>query len=178
MHDVLGKKLEKSRISAVLPLINGRLLDIGCGMNNLVKSYGSGIGVDVYNWGDVDIVVEDTANLPFRDHEFDTITIIAALNHIPNRGEVLKECDRVLSDQGKLIITMIPPFISGIWHMLRKPWDVDQRQRGMVQGEVFGFRKNQLVELCDRLGFRLVLRQRFMLGINSISMFEKKHMEG
>ena len=72
--------------------IEGYLLDIGCGTNELVKKYqGKGIGVDVYQWGEVDVVVENTANLSFDEQTFDTVTIIAALNHIPNREEVLME---------------------------------------------------------------------------------------
>jgi len=40
----------------MLPHIRGRLLDIGCGTNKLVKSYmGEGIGVDVYQWGAMSI---------------------------------------------------------------------------------------------------------------------------
>jgi hypothetical protein len=50
MKDFLGKKLEQKRIQTTLPHINGDLLDLGCGMNNLVKSYGNGVGVDVYPW--------------------------------------------------------------------------------------------------------------------------------
>ncbi len=29
---------------------NGKVLDIGCGANNFVRSYGNGVGVDVYPW--------------------------------------------------------------------------------------------------------------------------------
>lgn len=66
----------------MLPNVKGRLLDIGCGNNMLVKAWGNEIGVDVFNWPGVDMVVEDCAKLPFTDGEFDTVTIIAALNHI------------------------------------------------------------------------------------------------
>ena len=50
--------------------------------------YGKGIGVDVYEWGNVDLVVNDTSKIPLEEKSVDTITIIAALNHIPNRGKV------------------------------------------------------------------------------------------
>jgi hypothetical protein len=61
MKDTLGSYLLNWRIKAVLPHIHGRLLDIGCGTNDLVKSYkGEGVGIDVYQWGDVDLVVDDS----------------------------------------------------------------------------------------------------------------------
>ena len=87
MKDSLGSCLLQWRIQAVRSHVSGRLLDIGCGTNSLVRCYqGEGVGVDVHQWGDVDLLVEDSAELPFGDAQFDTVTIIAALNHIPNRG--------------------------------------------------------------------------------------------
>jgi ubiquinone/menaquinone biosynthesis C-methylase UbiE len=173
VNDKIGKILEKKRIEAVWPYISGRLLDIGCGMNHLVRKYKNGIGIDVYDWGDVDTVVENSAQLPFKDSEFDTVTIIAALNHIPNRKDVLWECSRVLNDNGRLIITMIPPLISAIWHKIRKPWDIDQKERGMEEDEVFGFTSKELLRIVNGNGFETVLQKRFMAGINSVYVFKK-----
>lgn len=174
MNDILGKKLEKVRINKVLPHINGELLDIGCGMNQLKSAYGKGTGVDVYDWGNVDIVVEDTSKLPFDDNSFDTITILAALNHIPNRADVIGECFRLLKPNGSVVITMIPPIISTVWHFLRKPWDVDQTERGMKEGEVYGLNKSEIVKLFTGQGFKLDLDQGFMLKINRLYVFKKE----
>lgn len=168
MKDLVGKRLLERRISVVLPLISGKLLDIGCGYNLLVRRYGNGIGVDVFDWGDVDFVVEDTSKLPFGSSEFDTITIIAALNHIPNREEVLKECNRLLRSGGKLIITMLTPGISRIWHRLRKRWDEDQYLRGMKENEVYGLTRSEMKKLLNDAGFELVKIKRFMLFLNSL----------
>lgn len=173
MNDFLGKHLENTRIKKVLPHVNGKLLDIGCGNNMLTKAYGNGIGVDVYDWGNVDLIVEDTASLDFNDKTFNTITIIAALNHIPNRQEVLKECYRLLDENGLLIITMIPPLISTIWHFLRKPWDIDQSERGMKDGEVYGMSKKDIITLMSHNNFKLVKCQSFMLKINTLFIFQK-----
>ncbi len=170
--DSIGRLLEKNRIKNVLPFIKGRLLDIGCGMNNLVRIYGNGVGVDVFDWGRADLVVSDTSKLPFKDNEFDTITLLAAINHIPNRIEVLKECRRVLKNDGLLVITTIPPFVSRFWHFLRSPWDLDQKERGMAEGEVYGFNKKDLINLVQNEGFRLVGYKRFTI-VNSISIFKK-----
>ena len=137
MRDSIARTLMNWRIRVVLPQVKGELLDIGCGLNELTRRYGSGIGCDVYDWGDVDLIVEDTSNLPMDEASFDTVTIIATLNHIPNRDEVLVETHRVLRAGGRIIITMVPPAISAVWHKLRAPWDDDQHERGMVEGEVF-----------------------------------------
>jgi len=141
----LTKKLRSWRISAILPYVNGRLLDIGCGTNELVRSYqGIGTGVDVHDWGDVDVLVEDSSSLPFPDGSFETITIIAALNHIPNRTELLHEACRLLSNKGTIILTMIPPNISYVWHKLRRSWDPDQKERTHHQHEICGITQPEL----------------------------------
>jgi ubiquinone/menaquinone biosynthesis C-methylase UbiE len=159
------------RIGMVLPIITGKLLDIGCGTNELVRQYrGDGLGVDVYQWGDVDLVVGDSAKLPFQNKAFDTITIVAALNHIPNRRAVLKEAHRVISDEGKIIITMIPPFVSRIWHFLRKPWDADQSERGMKMGEVYGLNTATVRALLNETGFSVMKEKRFMMGFNCLTI--------
>ena len=76
MKDRLGQWLLRQRIRAVMPSIRGRLLDLGCGTNQLVGAYpGDGVGVDVHQWGGVDCVVDDSSDLPFDDGSFDTVTI-------------------------------------------------------------------------------------------------------
>ncbi len=175
MKDTVGKFLLNWRIRTVLPRIRGSLLDIGCGTNKLVGSYkGKGVGVDVYQWDDVDLIVEDSASLPFASATFDTITILAALNHIPNRTEVLDEVHRLLRQGGRVIITMIPPGISGVWHFLRKPWSADQKERGMKHGEVFGLKAKEVRRLLSNAGFDIISEKRFMLGVNCITIGTKR----
>jgi ubiquinone/menaquinone biosynthesis C-methylase UbiE len=174
MEDTLGKVLAKWRVDVVSPEISGRLLDIGCGNNFLARSTGNGIGVDVHNWSGVDLVVEDCARLPFRDGEFGTVTIIAALNHIPNRELVLKEAHRVLEDNGLIVVTMLSPFISMIWHKLRSPWDSDQKHRGMMPGEVYGLNHNTVFRLLNNAGFVFQRKKHFMLWLNSVYVFRKR----
>lgn len=173
MKDYLGEMLSKIRADAVFPYLKGKLLDIGCGNNYLVKQYGNGIGVDVYDWGNVDVLITDPSKLEFNDQEFDTITFLASFNHIPNRKDVLKECHRLLSREGRLIITMIPPLIGLVWHKARRPWDLDQKLRGMKQGEAYGLSNRYIRELVASGGFTLVIHKRFMLGINSMLIFKK-----
>lgn len=170
MKDLIGRVLLEWRIRTVLPHVRGNLLDIGCGTNELVKRYrGKGIGVDVFAWEGADLVVEDTARLPFPAEEFDTVTIIAALNHIPNRQEVLCEALRVLKPAGSIVLTMIPPFISTLWHKLRASSDVDQTERGMVEGEVYGLTRQEVRRLLNTAGFVDVRQRGFMLGINTLT---------
>ena len=171
MHDALGETLALRRLKAVLPYVNGRLLDVGCGSNMLVRHYENGVGIDVHPWPGADLIVPVTATLQWESGTFDTITIVAALNHIPNRAAVLDECRRLLRPGGRVVITMLTPRTSRVWHWLRAPWDADQRDRGMRPGEVYGFTRQQLLELFKRAGFSLLSSQRFMLGLNGVYVF-------
>jgi len=165
------------RLSLTLQNTTGLLLDIGCGENELVKEYklkgGDGIGVDVYDWGTVDLVVKDTSSLPFKNDKFDTITFIACLNHIPNRIEVLKEAKRILKKDGKIIVTNLTPAISYIWHKYAY-WDDDQHERGMVEGEVWGFKSKKIEKIFLDAGFEIVLKKKFSFFLNNYYIIKKK----
>ena len=179
MKDRLGRYLLARRIDVVLPKVRGSLLDVGCGSNQLVRRYRQergervAVGVDVHPWPGVDRVVEDSADLPFPDGSYDTVTIVAALNHIADRERTLAEVFRVLREDGRLLVTMIPPGISRLWHFLRSPWDADQAERGMVEGELFGMTRAQVDRLLLDAGFRLREHERFMLGVNCLTVAEK-----
>lgn len=160
------------RLWAVSPYLKGRLLDIGCGDNELVRLYGHGVGVDVYDWGGGALILPDCSRLPFPDRSFDTITILAALNHIPNRLEVLKEVYRLLAEDGRLLITMINPVISYVGHRFIWWWSED-KERGMEPGEVYGFWNKDLIALVARAGFKLALHKRFVYGLNNLFIFRK-----
>lgn len=174
MKDPLGVLLMRWRIRKVLPYASGRLLDIGCGTNALVRSYpGQGLGVDVRQWGDVDLVVDDSSKLPLEDGTVDTVMIIAALNHIPNREDVLGEAHRLLSCSGRIVITMIPPRLSTVWHFLRRRWDADQVERGMEEGEVYGLTRKEIRWLLETAGFRVITEKPFMFGVNCLIVAER-----
>ena len=162
------RSMRDERIRAALPHCRGRLLDIGCGEGNeLVRSYeGAGVGVDVYPWPGVDLIC-DTESLPFPDRSFDTLTILAALNHIPNRLEVLRECRRVLVPSGLLLVTMIGPLLGKVRHRLAW-WDSDQTERKHAAGELLGMDEKAVGALMDQAGFRVMRRARFVCGLNSL----------
>jgi SAM-dependent methyltransferase len=165
------------RTGLVLNAVRGRLLDIGCGENHVVRQYrakgGVGVGVDVYPWDHVDQVVEDTAKLPFADGSYDTISFVACINHIPNRAEVLREARRLLAPGGRVVLTNLTPGLSKLWHRWAF-WDEDQHERGMKEGEVYGFTHEELMTLLEGAGYRLVKRQPFSWGLNTLYTFEPK----
>lgn len=164
--------LEPWRHRKVLPYIRGRLLDVGCGFNNLVKSYGSGVGVDIFRWPGIDVLVGDAAALPFTSETFDTVTILAALNHVPNREAALLEMRRVLRRDGRLVATMIGPFTGIVAHTFFKR---DEETRGgMKAGETNGLTQKEMSSLLAASGFVTELVLRFQLGLNRVYIAGKR----
>lgn len=166
---------EDIRFEMVMGEVRGKLLDIGCGENRFVGMYrstgGTGTGIDVYPWKNVDLVVPDTLSLPFDGGSFDTVTFIASFNHIPGREKVLKEARRILAPGGRVVITMLTPGISRIWHAYAY-WDKDQHERGMKEGEVWGIGENEMKALLVGAGFKIAKHRRFAWGLNHLYVGE------
>lgn len=167
------------RIHAVLPHLRGRVLDIGCGTNDLLRRYrqrqptaeaAESVGVDVFDWPGADLLVDDSSTLPYADASFETVAFVASLNHIPNRVDVLRECRRLIRGGGQVVVTMLPPRLSWAWHQVRRPWDADQIERGMQPGEVYGLTRRQIDDLLRKAGFEPVGHCRFMLGMNLLTL--------
>ena len=97
------------------------LLDIGCGDGELLlrlkDKYQEVWGVDIAeprinriqrkfgNESDIHVRVEDVnEQLGFKDGSFDTITVVAVLEHIFDPFHLIKECYRLLVKGGTLIV--------------------------------------------------------------------------
>ncbi len=158
--------LEAWRARIVKPFLRGRLLDIACGYNNLVRAHGSGVGVDVFPWTGIDVHIGDAAKLPFVAGAFDTVSIVAALNHIPNRVDALREVRRVVRQDGRLLVTMIGPGTGKLAHLLFRH-DEDARG-GMVEGELDGMPPPQVRACLAEGGFRVDREVPFQFGLNRL----------
>ena len=163
--------LEPWRLRVVLPFVRGRLLDLACGYNNLTRAHGLGLGADVFPWAGIDIRIGDAAQLPFRDESFDTVSVVAALNHIPNREAALLAVRRVLRPDGLFLCTMIGPRTGRLAHLI---FHQDEHRRGgMRQGEVDGIRPAAMRALLRQAGFELVREVPFQLGLNRLYVARK-----
>ena len=170
--------IDEERVAMALGQCRGRLLDIGCGTNELARRYRSGqgraIGVDVHPWPGADVVC-DTTRLPFADRQFDTVAMLACLNHIrrSKRDQVLQEARRLLKDGGHLLITMINPVVGFFAHTIRRRYDLDQLERGMGDEEENGLWDGEVKRLLAENGFRIVQTVPFVFGLNRLYIAHK-----
>lgn len=138
-------------------------MDLACGDNRLVRLYGSGVGVDIVPFQNVDVVCRDFSRLPFEAAEFETATILAALNYFDNPVEVLREVRRVLKPDGKLLVTFLNHKVSRIWHSF---WE-----RSTTPRPAFG--EDELAACVEAAKMRIVDKKKFMLGLNTIYFIKR-----
>ena len=167
--------LRAERLARVLPVLSGRILDVGAGDNMLINLYrkidmedrpDQSIGVDVVDWGGDCMILPDCSRLPFPDASFDTVSFVACINHIPERSEALKEARRVLRPGGRIVLTMIGRFIGGIGHAIW--WYSEDKHREIADGEVMGMDRAEIRELLSSAGFSPPREQTFLYGLNTL----------
>lgn len=126
-------------------ILNGIVLDLGCGLGHFMDFRPETLGVDINpfnveyckNQGhNVRLMIENS--IPFPDHSFDCVLMDNVLEHIECPNVIIKEIVRTLRNQGKLVVGV--PGIKGY------AYDPDHK--------VF-YDKNQLSNLLSGEGFKL-----------------------
>ena len=128
------------------PYMNGLLLDVGCGIGEILEYYNNSIGVDINsecvkfckNKG-LDSRVMEEDKLPFDNEKFDTLTFENVLEHIKNPNKIIKEIYRVMKYQAHILISV--PGIKGFHN------DPDHKQH---------YDKKKLNELFKMNNFQLI----------------------
>jgi len=163
--DPIGEFLREKRHRAVRPHIRGRLIDLACGDNWLCREYeGEAFGVDFMNYGNADLIVDDYSKLPFPEQHADTVTILASLNYLTDPVAVLRECSRIMKDDGHLILTMPNASIMKLWHKVREPW-----------ARRSGFSKAEIAAMADAGGFEIARIESFLAGLNYVYVLRKRN---
>jgi SAM-dependent methyltransferase len=171
--------LSEERFKAVRPFLRGTVLDLGCGTNRLIKEYrekgGRGAGADLVGNPDADVVIAAGEGLPFQEQSFDTILLLASLNHIPDRQYVLGECFRCLAPGGRIVITMLDRIVGTVGHFV---WgllgsDADLKHREKSNGELMGMSREEVYRALNQAGFRNVRHHSFAFRLNNLYVAEK-----
>ena len=155
-----------------------RLLDIGCVDQTFLKLVTPMVkraaGIDPLAEPSRDgklEVVKGTipGEHPFKEGEFDCITLLAAMERITDKEALAKECFRLLAPGGRVILTVPHPLVDTILAGLVK--------LGLVEGTSIetrhAFDPRQTPGLFASAGFRLGQAESFEFGLNRLFVMEK-----
>jgi SAM-dependent methyltransferase len=115
-----GKKLLKGAFMRLgLPLMKGRVLDLGAGWAPYSKEIkGAGVVTIDHDASRLPMAVGACTALPFGDNSFDSILCTEVLEHVSEPDEALKELARVVKPGGAVYATA--PML---WCLHYEPYD-------------------------------------------------------
>ncbi|MFN0131594.1 MAG: class I SAM-dependent methyltransferase [Phycisphaerales bacterium] len=175
----LDRILQRWRIGKAWPFIppGGALLDIGCFDDSLLRRaaprVARAVGVDPLaeprRDGNIEILRGGVPGVELAAGTFDCITMLAVLEHIPDRESLARECARLLKPGGRIVITVPKPAVDRILAVLLKLRLI----HGMSLEQHDGYDVRRTGPIFESAGLRLVRRRTFQLGLNCLFVFEK-----
>ncbi|MGP0064401.1 MAG: methyltransferase domain-containing protein [Isosphaeraceae bacterium] len=176
----LDRFLQNWRAKVARPWIpsGSQVLDVGCHQGEFLKSLGDQIGPSIgidplasLQEGPRYRILPETFHepVPFSDRSFDTIVLLATLEHIRDKEPLGCECQRLLRPGGRVIITVPSPFVDRIIDMLTHLRLAD----GMSLDEHHGYDPRSTPELFERHGLFLEHHGTFQCGLNHLFVFRK-----
>lgn len=127
----VGTNPEQAAFDAVAELEPKRILDVGCGLGELGERFARELGaevsaidisprmVELARARGVDAQVGDVERLPYEDDSFDCVFAGWVLYHVPNLGQALAECARVLAPGGTLVAASVcNDNLDEVWELL------------------------------------------------------------
>jgi SAM-dependent methyltransferase len=174
--------LQQWRIAKVRPYLapGARVLDIGCAEGALARAVpelgryvGLDPGLDATREIPQGVLVRGRFpdDLPPAANEFDCITLLAVLEHIPLEAQaaLAADCFRYLRPGGLVLVTVPAPSVDYLLAVLKGLRVID----GMSLEEHYGFDVRRTPERFVGASLELVVHRRFQLGLNHLFVFRK-----
>lgn len=165
--------LRHARLRMVLPWITASskldLLDIGCGweaklLYQLEPYIRSGVGVDFKapkiktdKLSTCSIRLSDT--LPFENCSFDVVTMLAVLEHMDEPIKILKEVERVLRPEGRLLLTVPSRYAKPVLELLAFKFGIISKDE--IADHKTYYNKKNLLNLISQLPNMKVERHKY-----------------
>ena len=171
INGLLSPWLRKQRINIALPYIKGKVLDFGCGTGELahylpVKVY---LGVD----SDIDSIQIARRNLPQyifnptipKSEMFDTVVLLAVIEHIREPASFLKMLKSKLLPKGKIILTTPHPFFDFV-HTIGAKAGIFSKEANKEHQLLLSRKNMELVALKSNLSIDEY--KHFLFGANQL----------
>jgi SAM-dependent methyltransferase len=182
---LLGPFIRGQRTAMVKPFITGDVLEIGCNDAATLRRDNPGlkryVGTDI----DEDALARARVEFPNREfvynniesdplnfeNEFDTVLMVALIEHILNQRHVLIEAHKALRPGGHLVITTPTPFGNDIVH--RSGAKLGLFHKSVADHHVVIYDKLRLKAAAKMIGFALEQHRYFQFGCNQLAVLRK-----
>jgi len=177
---ILSPFLSQKRFDAVRPFLKGRVLDFGCGSGGLAEYVSSDkyLGIDIDNESVSKAKVRFPSHkflnaLPENNEKFDTISLLAVIEHVSDPVALLNKLTTYLSanEHAKLVITTPHPSLEWI-HTIGASLGLFSKHANEEHESLLD--RNQLVLVGKKAGLKLEIYKRFLLGANQLAIFSKE----
>ena len=165
------------RVRRIKPHIhdNLKVLDLGCGSDVFTLMYfkeyiESGIGIDeiikMQSHDNLELIQQRIdKELPFEEKQFNMVITLAFIEHLEHPDIIIKECFRILEENGTLLLTT--PSIRG-----QRILEIMAFKLNLISKEELNDHKNifsidELRKLIEANGFETLDAKTFLFGLNN-----------
>jgi SAM-dependent methyltransferase len=151
-------------------LLNGKTLDIGCGIGDFLSfrknTFGVDINIDMVEWcnsNGYEAKLMENNILPFNDSSYDSVIMDNVLEHIEDPAVLLKEVKRILVDDGVFLVGV--PGSYG--YSLDSDHKVFYSSSSLIRTlNIFGFKNKQIFNMPMNIKFlEKFLKQYCIYGV-------------
>lgn len=178
MRPLLTPYLHRRRIKMVKPYLKGDILDMGCGSASITKFLNEN---QRYSGIELNEVLVNELKTKYPKYEFysknidkdelgiqrkfDTITMIAVIEHLKNPRNILQQCRSLLKNGGYLVITTPTPFGDKI-HKIGARLGLTSKEAVKEHYKIYSY--EDMKNLLASCRFEPQKYQKFELGMNQI----------
>jgi 2-polyprenyl-3-methyl-5-hydroxy-6-metoxy-1,4-benzoquinol methylase len=174
---LLSSYLRRRRFKAAIPHIRGKVLDFGCGTGELAAFFSPADywGVDS-DLGSLQLAWKKRPHYKFSQNVpdaggFDTIVLLAVIEHVANPQNLLEELKTQLNPTGQLVMTTPHPSFGWV-HALGAKIGIFSSEASEEHEDLWGLENMHLA--AQKVGLRLKFYRRFLLGANQLFIFANR----
>lgn len=182
---LLSSYLSRARFAMASPYIRGDVLDIGCQRGQLrdreAARIGRYVGIDLSE-ADIEEARRHHPDCEFRivnlddelldyEEEFDTIVMLAVIEHIFNLKRLGQGLARALRPGGHVVLSTPTPFGNDVVHRLGATVGLFSQEA--ADDHIVIFNRKRFEVFAAEVGLRLVKHQLFQFGCNQIAVLGK-----
>ena len=174
---LLSPFLMECRFKAILPHVNGVVLDFGCGSGHLCEHIAKDkyLGVDRDDYS-IRYCKQYFSEFKFqkqirKNQKFDTIVALAVVEHVADPGNLIKKLAGHLSDDGRLILTTPSPFFKHLY-TLGVFLGLFSQEAHDEHDELLG--RLDIESMLKKTNLTLIHYKKFLFGANQLFVIERE----